>query len=90
MQKASKSLDVIYAHCIDIQMIGKMTNREIRTARRKILKKVHATTNKPNLIRVGVEVEVRFETTARRLFTVATAVAVSLMAWLLPWSTKIH
>jgi hypothetical protein len=71
-------------------MAGKMTTQEIRTARRKSLKEAQATTNKANLIRVGVEVELRFETTARRLFTVATAVAVSLMAWLLPWSTKIH
>ena len=34
--------------------------------------------------------ETPFETTARRVFTVAAAVAASLMAWLLPWSTKIH
>jgi hypothetical protein len=71
-------------------MTEKMTSQEIRTARRKSLKEAQATTNKANLIRVGVEVEVRFETTVRRLFTVATAVAVSLIAWLLPWSTKIH
>ena len=71
-------------------MTRKPTNQETRRLERKGLKEAHGTIKKANLIRVGVEVELNFETSVRRLFAVATAVGVSLMAWLLPWSANIH